>query len=85
MGMAYGKPFKRFALPLRTDAIAVDLHPQYQAAYRAKAIAVQIWHYHQYAASELPFPSLLTDEQKQAALDAVHAWQTELTRLQSLT
>jgi hypothetical protein len=83
IGIGYGESLKRFALPLRTEVIPVDLHTHYQEAYQAKAIAVQILNQTQYTLDELPFPSQLTDAQKQAALDAIHAWQTALARLKS--
>jgi hypothetical protein len=81
LGMTYGAPLEPFALPLRGDVVPVDVQKVYQYAYGLKRIAVQINQEDGYRSEKLPFPSLLSDKQKVAALAAVEAWQPELARL----
>jgi hypothetical protein len=75
------QPLKRLALPLRADVIPVELQSAYDEAYRSAAVAGQILNANGYGESELPFPSLLTDDQRQMALDRVAEWQTQLAQL----
>jgi hypothetical protein len=80
--MPFGQPLKRVALPLRADGIAVELQDTYRHAYEVTTTAGHIRKEGRYTA-ELPFPSLLTDEQRQAALGAVADWQRRLAQLET--
>jgi hypothetical protein len=79
----FGEALKRVAVPLQEHAVAVDLQAAYDQAYRRAAIATHIHTANHYTAAELPFPSLLTDEQRQAALGAVADWQRRLAQLET--
>ncbi len=77
----FGQPLKRFALPLRGDAVPVDTQNAYDHAYRRAAIAGHIQNENRYTEADLPFRSLLTDQQQKIALEQVEIWQTRLTQL----
>ena len=72
---------KRIAIPLRREVEALDLHEVYAKAYRQLGIANQINYYQHYTEDNLPFPSLLSDEQRQQALSAVATWREQLQQL----
>jgi hypothetical protein len=75
------EPLKRCALPLIDDVVGVELQSAYDLAYREATIAPQIEANGHYILDHLPFPTLLTDDQRQQALEAVHRWRTELEEL----
>ena len=79
----WNEPLKPFALPLRDSVVRVETQAIYDAAYRLGGIAGHIDRENGYHIEKLPFPSLLTDEQKQSAVEAITAWQMELKRLTS--
>jgi hypothetical protein len=78
-----GEPLKRLALPLRAEVVPIELQQAYDHAYQTAAVANQILSNGRYTEQDLPFPSLLTDEQRQTALRAVTYWRDELTKLKS--
>lgn len=75
IGMTYGEMLKRFALPLQDDVIGVDLQQAYTTAYQKYIIAAQLDNDGQYAADNLPYPTLLTDLQRQEAVAKAREWQ----------
>ena len=77
----FDEPLKPFALPLRGEAIRTESQSAYDIAYQRGAIAGLIQHEVGYAEDTLPFPSMLTDEQRQACLTAVQEWQAQLNAL----
>jgi hypothetical protein len=81
IGMDYGQALKRFALPLRGEVVPLELQAAYEHAYQLFAIAGQIDKYSSYAETELPFPSLLTDQQIAQALRAAAEWRAKLAEL----
>lgn len=81
IGMDFGQPLKPFALPLRGEVIAVETQAAYDYAYQQASTAAQIYNNGHYTIDELPFPSLLTPQQRQEVLQAVASWQDELKRL----
>jgi Protein of unknown function (DUF4058) len=78
VGINFGEALKRCAIPLRAEVIAVELQDAYDHAYRQTSMAVQIQNEIAYNAIDLPFPSLLTSNQKEIALQAVQDWQAKL-------
>jgi hypothetical protein len=80
-GMAYGERLMRLALPLKGEALPVELHTVYQTAYQVMTLAAQILNRGHYQEDKLPFPTTLTLAQRQSALDKVAAWQAELAAL----
>jgi uncharacterized protein DUF4058 len=80
-GVQWGQPLSRIALPLRDAVVPVELHDAYTGAYRQNTTAWHLQHDSHYSEDQLPFPSLLTAEQRGEALAAVHTWQAELERL----
>jgi len=76
-----GEVLKRLALPLRAEVVPMELQQAYDHAYQIAAIANQILSEGRYTEQDLPFPSLLTDEQRQTALRAITHWRDELTAL----
>jgi hypothetical protein len=81
IGMDYGQRLKRIAIPLRGEVVAVNLHDAYRDAYALYSLAGQMLDSGHYAAKHLPFPSLLSDPQREEALAAVAAWGDELNAL----
>lgn len=81
IGISLEAPLSRFALPLRGVVIPVELHDAYSRAYRQTMTAWHIQHEGRYTEDDLPFPSSLTDDQRQNALQAVERWQQELAHL----
>jgi hypothetical protein len=73
----------RFALPLRQEVYPVELENAYHTAYRGGAIAGQISKDRRYTETDLPFPSLLSQNQKQLCLQRVSEWQQALERLRN--
>lgn len=73
--MSRGEPFKRIAIPLLGDAVALDLDKIYQQAYEGMGLANLMRVEGFYTSVKLPFPSLLTDAERDEALAAVAAWQ----------
>lgn len=81
VGVAFGEPLKRVALPLRAEVVPADLEDAYRLAYRQTSLA---WHIHtetQYAENALPFPSLLTTAQRDTLLKRARTWQEKLSEL----
>ncbi|MDX1993887.1 MAG: DUF4058 family protein [bacterium] len=72
---------KRIAIPLRGAVVPLDLNVSYQTAYRKVSTAGQIDLNGDYTLDALPFPSTLTDSQREEALKMVGEWQAELERL----
>lgn len=81
ISMPLHEAFKRVALPLRGQVIAIDLQPVYVQAYQRNSISLQIMNDQAYKLADIPFPSLLTAAERQLCLDAVSRWQIELARL----
>jgi len=75
------EPLKPFALPLRGELVRTEPHSAYERAYQRGAIAGLIQQRSQYALEALPFPSLLAEPQKSAAIEAVSQWQQSLQRI----
>jgi hypothetical protein len=84
IGMVLDQPLARFALPLKRDGLVVETHDIYREAYRQVSIAVQLRKDQRYTAAALPFPSLLTDAERQVCVDAVATWERELARVKGL-
>lgn len=81
IGLEYGQPLKSFALPLHNEVIVVDTQAVYRAAYQQASIAAQIEEGKGYSEDKLPFPSLLTLNQRRDAIKTVNEWQASLERL----
>jgi hypothetical protein len=83
IALPFDSALERIAIPLITEVVAVDLQHVYTTAYQTNMTAQHIEEEHRYTDEYLPFPSLLTDEQRSAALDAVRVWQDRLRKMQS--
>jgi hypothetical protein len=81
IGVEYGEPLKRVALPLRGEVVPMELQAAYDFAYRQASVAGHIHSEGRYTEGNLPFPTLLTEDQRREALTTVENWQTELARL----
>jgi len=81
IGIDFGQPLKRIAIPLRAEVVPVETQAAYHYAYRSVTIAAQMLNDDGYGEGELPFPSLLTDAQRAEAIAAVAAWKSDLVRL----
>jgi Protein of unknown function (DUF4058) len=73
--MPYGQGLKRVALPLDYEVVPIDLPQVYKAAYEERIIAAQLEDDQQYEETKLPYPSLLSEKQRQEAVESVHNWQ----------
>lgn len=76
---------KRCALPLADDVVGVELQDAYDLAYREATIAPQIENNSQYTPEHLPFPTLLTEEQRHQLLEMIEGWRAELEHLRKLS
>jgi hypothetical protein len=65
-------------IDITRSVIRLTAPSAYERAYQRNHIAQHSQIDHQYAEDHLPFPSLLTDEQRAEALAAVKAWQAAL-------
>lgn len=81
--MPFDAPLKRIAIPLRQEVVPVDMQAIYDTAYYDHFIARQILSRGDYVESELPFPSTLTETQRQVCKDTLQRWQSALEKLQS--
>lgn len=85
VGIEYGHLPGRIAIPLRSEVVPLELPNAYQEAYQLYSLAGQMRDDDHYTAERLPFPTLLSDAQREAALAAVAAWQAQLSALASGT
>jgi hypothetical protein len=85
IGVDFDQTIKRVALPLHGEVVPIELQAAYDDAYRKVSIAGQIEDELSYVEDRLPFPSLLSDEQRQQLLQAVHSWREKLTQLRANT
>lgn len=76
--MALKDPFKRIALPLRNNALPLDLQDVYSTAYRQLGLANLLWNEGIYTLDHLPFASLLSQAERDEALAVVQTWQDAL-------
>lgn len=83
IGIDFGEPLSRIALPLIESVVPMELQAAYDYSYQVARIAVHILEEERYAEADLPFPTLLTNKQRDEALKAVQVWQAELERLRS--
>lgn len=79
--MPLGQRFKRIAIPLDGRVIATDLHEIYGRAYGDLLLSSSLLDEDMYTLKTLPFSSLLTDQQRDEALEAVRVWQAELEQM----
>ncbi|MBL8134748.1 MAG: DUF4058 family protein [Anaerolineae bacterium] len=71
----------RIAVPLRGEVIALDLGDAVSGAYRSAVLARHILRETDYAPDALPFPSLVTSEQRADLSARIASWRSELSRL----
>lgn len=81
ISISFQESFKRFAIPLDNQVFPAEAQAAYDDAYRNVAIAGHIRHEGRYTEADLPFPSLLTNQQRTEALTAVDRWTSELEHL----
>lgn len=82
VGIPFGEPLRRIALPLRADVVPVEAHQAYVRAYQAPLSAWHILHETDYSLAALPFKTTLDEAQQQAAQQAVQAWRDALSTAQ---
>lgn len=78
IGILWGAALPRVALPLRAEVQAVELQEAYATAYRQTNLAWHIRHERRYTEDDLPFPTLLSGDERDAALAAVTQWDQAL-------
>lgn len=81
IGVPFGTPLKRCALPLREEVIGIEPQQAYDFGYREASIAAQIEDEKRYASDVLPFPSLIPKDQKSELLRQVNDWRAALDAL----
>ncbi|MBC7871461.1 MAG: DUF4058 family protein [Chitinophagaceae bacterium] len=81
IGVEYGDAFSRIAVPLHQQVVGIEVQAAYDAAYRLNATAIHLSDDDHYKSEHLPFPSKLTDAQRQAALATVATWKAQLAQL----
>jgi hypothetical protein len=65
-------------LPLRSEIVPVELTAIYHQAYIEVSAPQQILKANHYTEDHLPFPSLLSEEERKALLAQVEAWKAAL-------
>lgn len=83
IGIDWASPIPTFALPLRDDGIPVAMQPFYATAYYDAAIAAHVLEQTNYRESSIPFPSTLTNTQRDEALMRVETWKSQLEQLRA--
>jgi hypothetical protein len=83
IGIDWSSPIPTFALPLRDDGIPLAMQPFYATAYYDAAIAAHLLEQTDYRESSIPFPSTLTDSQREEALKRVENWKLQLEQLRA--
>jgi hypothetical protein len=83
IGIHYGEALKRMALPLRGEVIPLELQAAYDESYQMTSIPAQILDNDHYREDLLPFPTLLTEDQRREAWEKVTIWKQELARLRN--
>jgi hypothetical protein len=78
MGIPFGESLKRYALPLRGEVLPIDLQPAYDHAYHQTSLAGHILTETHYDEDSLPFPSLLTSDQRNHLLQQADHWKAAL-------
>lgn len=81
LGGMFDQPLRRFALPLRHEGVAIATQAFYDQAYQDTAIAGHLLAEAAYTLDRLPFPTTLTQAQREAALQQVTEWHETLQRL----
>lgn len=81
LGFDVGQAVPTIALPLAQEVVPLALQDVYRRAYTQSGIAAQLFAETGYAPNALPFPTLLTDAQREHLNTTVAAWQTELDQL----
>jgi Protein of unknown function (DUF4058) len=81
IGVSLEERLKPFVLPLRHDGLAVDTHDGYIRAYRGVTACLQINKDLAYSVKEIPFPSLITDNERKTCMEAVEGWKAEVEHL----
>lgn len=81
IGIDLHESLKPFALPLQNEVLVVETQAAYDEAYHESLMAGHIDKEIKYAEAELPFPSLITSQQKHDASKAVQHWRTTLEQL----
>jgi hypothetical protein len=77
IGIAFEQPLSRIALPLRGNVIPVELHEAYTQAYKQTNTAWHIQHDKRYTETDLPFPTLLSEDQRRDVFGRVKVWKEE--------
>jgi hypothetical protein len=80
--MALDQAFKRIAVPLRHHIFGVDLRSVYERSYQGLNIAAMLRYRQRYTLEHLPFPSLLTDEEREKALQQIRLWDEAIQKVQ---
>ncbi len=83
IGFRWSESIPSFALPLHGDGLAVEMQPIYDAAYYKSSVATQMLDAGVYRSDTLPFPSTLTDAQRDEALMRVETWKSQLEQLRA--
>jgi hypothetical protein len=79
IGIALTDSLPVIALPLREQVIPVALQRVYARAYAKNSVALQIWRDDGYHDEKLPFPSLMSQDDRTAAQAAVKSWAAKLS------
>jgi hypothetical protein len=77
----FDQSLKSFALPLQNEVISVDTQMAYDYGYRIVTVAGHLNEEGDYTLKKLPFPSLLTEVQKQELVADVQEWRKKLQTL----
>lgn len=77
-GMELEEPLKSFPLPLEGKAIPVELNRIYRQSYSELRISWQMFNDKHYTAENLPFPTTLSEEEREKLMAALDTWKNQL-------
>lgn len=83
IGIDFGEPLPRVAMPLRGEVVPMELQMAYDFAYQQASIAGHIYSEDHYDEAALPFPSLITNTQRLDAMKTVLKWIEQLEQLKT--
>jgi hypothetical protein len=77
-GMNLEEPLKSLAMPVEDKVIPVDVNSLYRQTYSKLRIAYQMFQQGHYTAENLPFPTTISDAEREKLLAALEAWKEQV-------
>lgn len=78
LGIRLDESLKTFGLPVEDKFIPIDLHQMYRKTYAEMRVAYQMLTDDHYTAEKLPFPTTITEAEREKLLADLAAWKAQL-------